>query len=348
MKVGHRVWLELDSRFFGKGPAELLRRVDQTHSLRQAAQQLDLSYTKAFTIIKLAEQQLGYPLLVRTIGGESGGGSQLSEQGKQLLANYDVIEAAVSKKARESFALLEQQQLMVAVERYRDRQLISVIGGGGKTTLVNYLTQYRAQRGPTLLSCTTAMYRPQDMPVDYGVITSVGNPIALFSHLVNENKVKGVEPEVLDDLKAQGRFASIIIEADGSKGRPFKAYGANEPPIPTTSDLVMLVLGIDGFGEPIETIVHRPEIFTEATGATADEPLTVAHFLAYFTHPRGSLKNTPDCPVVVILNRKDQLKDRSILAPLIQGLFQEQRVEEVWLCELADGRLEQVFTRPVR
>lgn len=345
MKVSHRVWFEHETKLFGKGPVALLKLIDETQSLREAARRLDLSYTKAFNLIKSAEKQLGYPLLKRTIGGESGGGSRLSEQAYHLIDKYEAIERAVAKAASNALEEYEQTELLKELHRYQEAKLISVIGGGGKTTLVNFLVNQFSKIGPTLLTSTTAMFRPSGMPVDFGVITSVGNPIALFLEQIREDKLKGIPPEEVDALKQQGRFSSVIVEADGSKGLPLKSYEAHEPPIPSLSDVVFLVIGLDGFYQPIENVVHRPDVYRRLSEA-AEDVVTVENYLKHFLHPEGSLKNCPDVPIVVVLNRVDTLTDRSFIDTFIQGLFQAKRVETVFLTNLLAGRLEQAFHRP--
>lgn len=345
MKVSHRVWFELETKMFGKGPATLLKLVDQTQSLREAAKRLDLSYTKAFNLIKTAEKQLGYPLLKRTIGGESGGGSSLSEQAIHLIEKYDALEQTVAACAKQALEDYEKAQLVEALNRYQDAKLISVIGGGGKTTLVNYLVDLRSKQGETLLTSTTAMRLPTGMPVDFGVITSVGNPLAFFQEQVSDTKVKGVAPEVIDQLKEQGRFQTIVVEADGSKGLPIKSYEAHEPPIPQSSDVIFLVIGIDALHQPIEEVVHRTEVYLSETKAKPSDSVSVDNYLKHFFAPAGALKNSPSVPVVVLLNRIDQLMERTGLEQLIDGLFKEPRVDAVLLTQLQDGRLEQIFHR---
>ena len=155
------------------------------------------------------------------------------------------------------------------------------------------------------------------------------------------------EPEEIDRLKASGRFDSIIVEADGSKGLPLKSYGEYEPPIPQSSDLVILVIGVDGFYQPIEEVVHRPEIYAAMTRSRLRSPVTAKNYLRHFRNANGALKNVPDCPVLVMLNRIDLLKDREVLAELIPGLLSNERVEAVLLTDLSDYRLETVFRNEV-
>lgn len=78
-----------DNKFFGEGPCRLLHAVEETGSLRAAAQSMGMAYTKAMKLLKTAEQSLGYPLTTRTTGGRAGGGSQLTEQGREWLNRYE-------------------------------------------------------------------------------------------------------------------------------------------------------------------------------------------------------------------------------------------------------------------
>ena len=82
------VRLFTDEKCFGPGVASLLTLVKTCHSLRAAAMEMGMAYSKAWTILKNAEEQLGFKLLLSTTGGKHGGGAQLTEQGEALLAAY--------------------------------------------------------------------------------------------------------------------------------------------------------------------------------------------------------------------------------------------------------------------
>ena len=72
-----RVYLydENGERFFGEGPLRLLHAVEETGSLRSAAQSMEMAYTKALHLLRRAEKVLGFAFTRRTIGGRGGGGS---------------------------------------------------------------------------------------------------------------------------------------------------------------------------------------------------------------------------------------------------------------------------------
>ncbi len=77
-------------RFFGEGPYRLLLLIGQTGSLRSAALEMGMAYTKALKIIQRAEANLGYSLTERKTGGKGGGGSCLSDQAKELINQYEI------------------------------------------------------------------------------------------------------------------------------------------------------------------------------------------------------------------------------------------------------------------
>ena len=85
---------ENGDKFFGEGPAQLLRGIEEKGSLRAAAISMKMAYTKALTLINNAENALGFPLVIRTAGGKSGGGSRLTEEGKEWLERYEAYQDA--------------------------------------------------------------------------------------------------------------------------------------------------------------------------------------------------------------------------------------------------------------
>ncbi len=90
MRVVSRVFFyEGDERFFGEGPCRLLHGIEECGSLRAAAIQMNLSYSKALHMMNRAEEALGFALTEKKIGGKGGGGSQLTPQAKEFLAKYE-------------------------------------------------------------------------------------------------------------------------------------------------------------------------------------------------------------------------------------------------------------------
>ena len=89
MKIAYKVWLDKNGKAFGDGPYELLRWVEKTKSLHQAARQMGMAYSKAWRLIQTLEERLGFPILERKAGGKSGGGSRVTPNAKELMEHYE-------------------------------------------------------------------------------------------------------------------------------------------------------------------------------------------------------------------------------------------------------------------
>lgn len=90
-------------KFFGEGPCRLLRCVEKTGSLRSAAMEMEMAYSKASKILKQAEASLGFRLTSRSTGGKAGGGSILTPEGKQWLRQYEAYRDACVKSNQELY-----------------------------------------------------------------------------------------------------------------------------------------------------------------------------------------------------------------------------------------------------
>ena len=99
------VRLYTDEKCFGPGVAMLLERVERLRSLRSAAMDMDMAYSKAWTILRNAERQLGFKLISSTTGGRHGGGAVLTEEGERMLSAYN----AFAREVRESGQALFQK-----------------------------------------------------------------------------------------------------------------------------------------------------------------------------------------------------------------------------------------------
>ena len=106
------VRLFTDQKCFGPGVAELLRRVEETQSLRAAAAAMEMAYSKAWRIVRTAEDCLGFRLLATATGGKNGGGATLTPQAERLLGAYEAYCADLKAQAEalftEKFAFLDR------------------------------------------------------------------------------------------------------------------------------------------------------------------------------------------------------------------------------------------------
>ncbi len=88
---------------FGPGAHELLRRVEQTGSLNQAAKDMAMSYSKAWRVMHQVERRLGVALFEARVGGPEGGGSCLTDQGRLLMQRFEAFTREADDVVEELF-----------------------------------------------------------------------------------------------------------------------------------------------------------------------------------------------------------------------------------------------------
>lgn len=109
-KFDFRVRLFNEEPCFGKGVSQLLHLCDESGSLSKACEVMGMSHSKAWKILKRAEEDLDMKLLERVSGGSNGGGSVLSEEGKTLLKKYDEFQKRIKDFAEETFQELFNEE----------------------------------------------------------------------------------------------------------------------------------------------------------------------------------------------------------------------------------------------
>lgn len=93
IQVLNRIWINKDGKpFLGSGRIALLELIDESGSISKAAQALDMSYKKAWQLVRSINQQAKEPVVIKESGGKNGGGTKLTEQGKNLIAEFRKLE----------------------------------------------------------------------------------------------------------------------------------------------------------------------------------------------------------------------------------------------------------------
>ena len=81
----------------GPGKAELLERIEQTGSISAAAREMDMSYRRAWQLVDSLNAAFVRPLVSTAIGGKRGGGAQVTDLGRDVLARFRKIESTASR-----------------------------------------------------------------------------------------------------------------------------------------------------------------------------------------------------------------------------------------------------------
>jgi molybdate transport system regulatory protein len=98
IKIKSKFWIEVYGRpVFGRGRKRLLEAIDKNGSINQAAKEMNISYRKAWSYLKVTEERLGMKLVDRQTGGKDGGGATLTENARTILKKYRDMEKGLQK-----------------------------------------------------------------------------------------------------------------------------------------------------------------------------------------------------------------------------------------------------------
>ncbi len=213
------------------------------------------------------------------------------------------------------------------------RELVSLVGGGGKTTLLFTLGRQPGTR--TVLTTTTKMGRDQtggfpvlDGPTDAELDAALDRDGAvLVRRRADGSKAVGVDGATCDrwfDPATQPVVDRVIVEADGSRQLPFKAPREFEPVIPSATTLLIACVGAGALGRVIADACHRPLRLAAVAGCSPYQRLTPPRLAAVLASDRGSRKDCPDSArYVVVINQvtESHLPFVSELAGIIGSAF---------------------------
>src|SRR5690349_2417808 len=194
---------------------------------------------------------------------------------------------------------------------------IAFVGAGGKTTGIFQLAKELPP--PVIVTATSHLGVWQTVFADRHLIAETPDPLERLEHGVrgvvlvtgplDGERTSPISPDVLEWLQQFCRHHTIplLIEADGSREKPLKAWADHEPPIPDFVDSVVQVAGLNGLGKPLtEEHVHRPELFSKLSGLSVGETITTNALIDVLTHRNGGLKNIPvRARRIALLNQAD-------------------------------------------
>ncbi len=104
LDIRSKIWIEVTGKpVFGRGRSILLEAIDSYGSINQAAQEVDISFRKAWGHIKAMEERLGVKLVNRQAGGKNGGGATLTAEARDFLKKYEALETDIQKMVDKRF-----------------------------------------------------------------------------------------------------------------------------------------------------------------------------------------------------------------------------------------------------
>ena len=233
-----------------------------------------------------------------------------------------------------------------------DSQIITFIGGGGKTSLMNTLGKEFASHGyPTLLTTTTHIMKP-DFLSDESYIENedLGQLANIFTNLKKNTlplAALGIPEKVVNSnvkwrspssdfcektaefskkfsTKNPYKFLKILCEGDGSKRLPIKLPKDGEPVFFPKTDTVIGVIGLSCLGKPIKETLFRYELLPNLTSLDnyfikslqSADIVTTDFLYRLCLSEKGLRKNITSQKFCIIFNQAD-IVDEKTLAEVI-------------------------------
>jgi len=232
--------------------------------------------------------------------------------------------------------------------------IISIIGAGGKTSLMFRLAKELAETGKKVLTTTTTkIFFPDKSLSPETIITHSAKGLIEASekclrqyfhfsagnhHDKNSGKLEGLSPDTIDAVWQTGLFDWIIVEADGSRQKPLKATAAHEPVVPASTTCLVHVIGLDSVGRPLdEHHVHRAGIFSHNTGLAPGKPVdeqSIAISIAVEIKKAADLCAASDH--ILFLNKADTQTDIASGMKIKYFLTGNNQISRIMIASLKD------------
>ena len=228
---------------------------------------------------------------------------------------------------------VKEKQLLIDALKIdtNKKNIISFVGGGGKTSLIYELGKELSREGKkVIVTTTTHMFMPENNVVltgkkeDIIELLSSENMITVgsmdyeknvkvhFDELKAENtsdnmerdkkKIMGLPEEIAETLIDLADY--VLVEADGSRRLPLKMPAEHEPVILKGSNMVIGVCGIDAIGKTIKEICHRPNLVSEFLEVEEEHIINESDVAKILLSRKGQRKNV-NCDYRVIVNKVD-------------------------------------------
>ena len=217
--------------------------------------------------------------------------------------------------------------------------VVTLVGAGGKTTLMFALAQEFSSLGKSVVVTTTVkMYKKDAGQADQTIFfksvenlerqlmkyKGLRNVVSVVSEPTSTEKFRGIDPSAIDDLAKRKLADLVVVKGDGAGEKFFKAPDEHEPSIPSVTSLVIPVVGMKVAGRSLTSKnCQRPEIAAKLAGAKLGEMITPQVIARVLSHQKGGAKNAPSkARIIPLLNQietEEELKIALKTADLTLG-----------------------------
>lgn len=224
-----------------------------------------------------------------------------------------------SNSAEDAFSFLKEKG-----------HVVSLVGGGGKTSTMYDLAEHCRKKGwKVLVSTTTRICLPERKEFLAETMEQVRdcwrrNEIAVYGEktLARDQTIKLKMPEE-NSLHQLIQEADIsFLEADGANRKPCKAPRSHEPVILEESDIVLGIVGLDTLGSRIKDVCFCLEEVETLLKKNLTETMTEQDMAVILLSEMGTRKSVEDREYYMILNKSDLMTDRDPSGEKIRKLWE--------------------------
>lgn len=215
------------------------------------------------------------------------------------------------------------------------KHIVSLVGAGGKTTVMYQLAQHFAGLGKkVLVSTTTHIFQPAcnfaQSVAEVEALWQAGSYAVVGNVEAGTGKLTQLQTDVFETYSALADL--VLIEADGAKRFPCKAPAENEPVLLSASDTVIAVMGLDALQQPISEVCFRLEKVQEVLAVTPEHCLTEEDAVKLLLSEQGAFKNVGQRNYFIVLNKCDD-KNKLDSALKIKSLLEKEGfdLEKLWI-----------------
>ena len=213
--------------------------------------------------------------------------------------------------------------------------IISVVGSGGKTTLIKTLAEQYKREGKTVfVTTTTHMFIEEDTLLTDdadAIIHALKEKGCVMAGIPEGGKIKALSRKTYETVCS---FADVVlVEADGSKRMPLKHPNASEPVIPDNTDEIIIVCGLNAIGQKAKDVCHRLELVKACLEIEGETIITPAHVQKLVTDGYlNPLRAAYPKAKITLIPRHDASLYQRTIASLLQNGQDVSMIRKEWFC----------------
>lgn len=221
--------------------------------------------------------------------------------------------------------------------KINNKDIITIIGAGGKTSLMFSASSLLRNDYKVLVTTTTHIYVPDNNLYDKiimlthfenenynNILQNNKNGVYVIgSHIVNNSKIKGLTFDMLDKITPY--FDVVIIEGDGSKEKSLKGWNDNEPVIYPKTTKTIGIVDISSIGIDInEENIHRVDKFLEIINDYSNNKVNIEHLEKLILNKNGLFKFYKG-EKILFINKVEDINKRKNALNIIKDIKNENQ-----------------------